>query len=123
MIWTAGMFASTGIKGLKLLMQKIIGNKKGTIHYYPIYDKMECIKPLQDLNNFIHNSCVHLFQLTKEDISAYIFGGQTYCFTKPILTIKSQFINIIIMNQLLFLNEVITIIQHNCTPTFVCNDF
>jgi len=39
------MFASTGSKGLKLLTQKIIGNKKGTNHYYPNYDKTECLKP------------------------------------------------------------------------------
>jgi len=39
------MIASTRSKGLKLLMQKIIGNKTGTNHYYPIYDKMEYLKP------------------------------------------------------------------------------
>jgi len=41
------MIASTGSKGLKPLMQKIIGNKKGKNHYYPIYDKMECLKPFK----------------------------------------------------------------------------
>jgi hypothetical protein len=111
------MFASIGSKVLKLLMQKMIGNKIGTNYSYPIYDRWSVLSHLQVLDNFLHNSCVYLFLLIIGDISAYTFLWSNIFWYCILLFYKANSNNKIIihkhnnLNQLLFLNEVKTMIQ------------